>query len=510
MRIAQFGFLGFLILCAVACTGGATETSQTTPPQAPTPDMQATADAAIAATRVAEVSVEATITARMEATRAAEPTETPTPMPTATATPLPTATATPQPTPTQTPVPTAAATPQPTPTPMPTATVTPQPTATPMPTAASDTDGDGGTPTPEPTPVSQKQKIARDFFECLETNLTIAGAFTSEYEGPLSEEIQKVLNNIGDVTIYLDDQGLFEKAMVLAMDANILLAPAVLAINVGCSLFGDDDPSATPVPEVEPESSRSRREMLVKNFFECLESNLTIAGAFTSGYDGPLSGHVRTILDTAGDVTILLHDLGAFEDALYLAMEANPLVAPAVSAINLGCSFIGFEVPSGTPEPEQEDETDASKCEELAPEVIELSGEKGQPDELVVEITYIEQLSDNLFGVECEGLALGRHSDGAVFALGRTQFHQKRLGGIGYEWLKPEDYECTDLVQMVMESSSGYYLGIKDIAVKERSSDLLVCRGTAETTEREMQIEIRVGTSQEGNTPWWEWEFPSP
>ena len=85
------------------------------PPPEPTPDLNATVEAAVAATKLALPT--------------AAPT--PTPEPTATHTPVPTATPIPTPTPTATPEPTL--TPLPTATPRPTATPTGVPTATPRP-----------------------------------------------------------------------------------------------------------------------------------------------------------------------------------------------------------------------------------------------------------------------------------------------------------------------------------------------------------------------------------------
>lgn len=359
---------------------------------------------------------------------------------------------------------------------------------------------------PEPTPLSRKQKIALDFFECLESNLTVAGAFTSTYDGPLENEVQTVLNSVGDVTIYLDDRGLFEKAMLLAMDANPLVAPAVLAINVGCSLIGGDEPSATPEPEDKVTSSLSRREQLVRGFFECLESNLAVAGAFTSTYNGPLSVQVKTILDTAGDVTILVHDLGAFEDALFLAMDANPLVAPAVSAINLGCLFINIDEPSETPEPdetptpeptpERQDETDGSKCEALAWKIIELSQDKDLSDDPITEIAGIEQISDNLLGLQCKGMS---HTESGESNW--IKFHQNRLGRYAYETLQPGDYECEYLVPQIIGLSQGLdqeFLEINEIEEQERSDDELICRGTAKTAGQEGKIEFYVEAFDDG------------
>jgi hypothetical protein len=78
--------------------------------------------------------VEATVAAALAATQTAQPTDTPTPYPTDTPTPEPTST----PTDTPTPYPTHTPTPEPTSTPTPTATPTPKPTATP--TRAGTTD----------------------------------------------------------------------------------------------------------------------------------------------------------------------------------------------------------------------------------------------------------------------------------------------------------------------------------------------------------------------------------
>ena len=370
---------------------------------------------------------------------------------------------------------------------------------------AVDDAGTAGTATPEPTPLSRKQRIAMDFFQCLEQNLTIAGAFTSAYDGPLAKEILTVLNNVGDVTIYLDDRGLFEGAMLLAMDANPLIAPAVLAINVGCSLIGGDETSPITEPEEKPTSTLSLQEQLVRGFFECMESNSGVAGAFTSTYDGPLSVQVRTILNAAGDVTILVHDSGAFEDALFLALDANPLVAPAVSAINLGCSFIDSDENSGTPvpehtptpepTPEQQDDDVGSKCELIAGEIIELSEDKDPSDARISEITGVEQISDNLLGLQCKGLS---HTEGSGSHW--ITFHQNRLGRLAYETLQPDDYECEYLVSRIIGLTQGLdreIVDIYEIEEQERSDEELICRGTANTAGVERQIEFYLEASDD-------------
>ena len=112
------------------------EPPKATESPAPTNDVQATVEAGIAATRQADQSLEATITARVEATKDAEPTSTPNP--TVTPTMQPTPTVTPQPTPTLTPE--------------------PQPTARLFPT---------------PGPVAgeyETKEVAGSLFDCLQVN----------------------------------------------------------------------------------------------------------------------------------------------------------------------------------------------------------------------------------------------------------------------------------------------------------------------------------------------------
>ena len=266
-------------------------------------------------------------------------------------------------------------------------------------------------------------------------------------------------------------------------------------------------PEPTPTPTPEPISGD---EKLVKDFFACLESNLTVAGAFTSGYDGPLSEQVQTVLDHAGDVTILLHDFGAFRGAMFVAMGANPLVAPAVLAINLGCSLIDFDEPSETPEPDDtptpqptatstpvpDNGPAVSKCEELALKIIELSQDKDPADDPILEITGIAEISDNLLGVECKGLS---HTESGADKW--IKFHQNRLGRYGYETLEPGDYECEYLVPTIIELSQGRdqeILEINDIEELERNDDELICKGTAQTTDQEHEIEFYLVASDAG------------
>ena len=316
-------------------------------------------------------------------------------------------------------------TPTPTATPAPTATPIPMPTSTPVPTA-----------TPEPTP---------------DVRATVEAGIAATREAEESIE-------------------------------------ATIAARVEATKAAE--PTPTPAP-----TDNSRKEKLVSTFFECLESNLAVAGAFTGDYDGPLSGQVQTILDAAGDVTNYLHDFGAFEDALFLAMDANLLVAPAVSAISLGCSLIGGD-PSETPEPDitptleptPESEPNGSKCEELALKIIELSQDRDPSEGNILEITAIEEISDNLLGAECRGLSQARSGETKWI-----KFHQNRLGKYGYETLEPGDHECEYLAAEIIElsqDSSQEILEIRDIEEIKRDNDELICRGTAVTSEREEDIDF--------------------
>ena len=132
--LSLLSLLGAAILWAAACSEP--------PPPAPTPDIDATVQAAIARAMPTEPpsptpDVDATVQAGVRATMEAIPTPTPTPTPTATLTPTPTPTPTntPTKTPTRTPtkVPTRTPTNTSTPTPTMTATPTPTPTLTPRP-----------------------------------------------------------------------------------------------------------------------------------------------------------------------------------------------------------------------------------------------------------------------------------------------------------------------------------------------------------------------------------------
>ena len=155
-----------LILVAFLAAVGCTAT--------PTPDIQATVTAAVAAavpttTPTPTPDIDATVEARLQATISAIPTATA--LPTPTDTPVPTATPTPIPTPTYTPVPI------PTPTPIPTPVPTPTPAPTPSPTAAP-------TLFPAPTPsVSQIINRVRSAVVRIETPVAVGSGTIVNSQG---------------------------------------------------------------------------------------------------------------------------------------------------------------------------------------------------------------------------------------------------------------------------------------------------------------------------------------
>ena len=271
-------------------------------------------------------------------------------------------------------------------------------------------------------------------------------------------------------------------------------------------------PTATPAP-----TPLSGDEKLVQDFFECLESNLAVAGAFTSGYDGPLSGQVQTVLNAAGDITSQLHDFGLFRDAMFLAMDSNPLVGPAVLAINVGCWVIGSDDPSETPEPTDtptpeptatptptpepipvpEDVTGISKCEELALKIIALSQEKDPSGDAISEISSMATISDNLLGLECKGLSHTGSGEGKWI-----KFHQNRLGRYGFEALKAKDYRCEYLLPRIIQLSrerDQEILEIRDIQELRKGNDEIVCVGTADRTQGETPVEFHLTTKDDGD-----------
>lgn len=343
--------------------------------------------------------------------------------------------------------------------------------------------------------LSGDEKLVKDFFDCLESNLTIAGAFTSKYDGPLSREVQTVLNTAGDVTILLHDFGAFRGALLIAMDAEPTVGLAVRAINFGCSLIDGDEPPETPEPGETPAptpdpTDTTRKEKLVEDLFDCLERNLAVAGAFTDTYDGPLSGEVHTVLDATGDITSLMHDFGLFEAALVAAMDANPLVAPAVLAINFGCSFISIDEPQQTPEPtpKQPADSGSTKCQELALKIIEQSQEEDTAEDRILEITGVAEIADGVLGLQCKGLS---HTQSST--ANWIEFHENRFGRYRYEPLKLRDYECEYLVPQVIQMSQSrerIILEIHNIEEVERNNDELTCLGTAETSTGEYEIEF--------------------
>ena len=315
MRFAGISLVILLVVSAIACSGETPEPTATTEPPTPTPDVPATVEAGIAATREAELSIEATITARVEATKAAEPTATPIPTP---------------------------------------------------------------TPLPSPTlaPIIRDEKLVNDFFQCLESNLAVAAAFTSTYDGPLREQVQTVLNSAGDLTGLLDDLGAFRAAMYLAMDSEPLVRPAIIAINLGCSHFGSDERQETH----EPENTSTP------------QPNATSSPVPTHATEHRLTN---------------------------------------------------------------------TRCQELVPEIIELSQDRDLSGDAISEIVGVEEISDNLLVVECKGLSHTASGQGKWI-----KFHKNRLGILGYETLKAEYYECVFLVPKIIELSKGHdweVLGISDI-----------------------------------------------
>lgn len=134
--------LPIALIAIVACTEATPDTDSTADAQRSL-DSTATAEASATSAAVeTERAMEATAAAAIEATRQATlaelptptPTRPPTPSPTVTPTAVPTAVPTPLPTATPTPAPTSTAPPTATPTPTPTPTVTPTPSPTPTPT----------------------------------------------------------------------------------------------------------------------------------------------------------------------------------------------------------------------------------------------------------------------------------------------------------------------------------------------------------------------------------------
>ena len=216
-------------------------------------------------------------------------------------------------------------------------------------------------------------------------------------------------------------------------------------------------PTPTPMLEPTPTPYISEEAKVARNFFDCLEGNLAVARAFTGNYEGPLSEQMHIILGATGDITSQLHDWGAFQATMLAAMTINPLVEPAVRAINLGCIFFGSDEPSEapqpedtrtptptvtpTPTPEPEEDSNLSKCEEIALEIIERSQNDDSPTGPISEISGIEEISDNLLGVECQGIARLDTSDTQ-----RIKFHKNRLGRYGYEPIEPEEPALTPTV----------------------------------------------------------------
>ena len=258
-------------------------------------------------------------------------------------------------------------------------------------------------------------------------------------------------------------------------------------------------PTATPEPTPTPTPEPNGKEKLIEDFFDCLESNLAVAGALTATYDGPLSEQIHTVLEATGDVTSLLHDYGLFEEALLAAMDINPLVAPAVLAINIGCSFISIDEPQQTPEPTPDDGPDLSKCEELALKIIEQSEDEDPAEDRILEITGIEEIADSVLGLQCKGLS---HTQSG--AANWIEFHQNRLGRYRYEPLKLGDYECEYLVPQIIHLSQERgqeILEILEIQELRQNDDGIVCSGTATLPQGESLIEFWLETNDDKDEP---------
>ena len=355
------------------------------------------------------------------------------------------------------------ATPAPTATPIPTATAVPTPTLTPtlVPTA---------TPIPTPTLVPT---ATPDVAATVQAGVEATRTAEAEIEARIQSGID---------------------ATRAAIPPTPTSAPATISLET-----------------ISPETI-STEGKLAREFFDCLESNLAVAGAFTSSYDGPLSGRIQTVLNAAGDITSLLHDLDVFTDAMLLAMDANPLVAPSVLAINVGCALIGGdgdsgtpdagETPTPTPEPtlmptsEPEDGSNVPKCEGLVPQIIELSQDMGSSDIPIVEITDIQEISDNLLGFECQGLSHTQDGESKWI-----KFQRDRLGRYGYEMLKPGDYECEYLVAKVIELSRGHdqeILEVNEIQELQQDDDELLCEGIAKLSSGESAIRFSLTEQDDG------------
>ena len=153
----------------------------------PTPDLEATVQAAVAATQTAQPTN--TFTPEPTNTPTPEPTDTPTAVPTDT--PVPTSTAKPTDTPTPTAVPTSTytVTPEPTSTPSPTPTATNTFTPTPMPATPSRTP----TPTPAPELVVEFRNL---HYECQYGRILHAYSLDQDVSGYRSFQADLFIENL--------------------------------------------------------------------------------------------------------------------------------------------------------------------------------------------------------------------------------------------------------------------------------------------------------------------------
>lgn len=194
---------------------------------------------------------------------------------------------------------------------------------------------------------------------------------------------------------------------------------------------------------------------------------------------------------------------------MLVALDSNPGVVLAVGTVNLGCSVFGSDDPSETQEPEdtpipeptptREDSPDRSKCEELAQKIIELSREEDPLNDTILEISDVETVSDNLLGVECKGLSYTAGGEATWI-----KFHQKRIGGRGYETLMPGDYLCEylvpQIVQLSQDGSQGILL-ISEIQQLRQNEEEIACTGTATLEQRESLIEFWLNTTEDDGKP---------
>lgn len=236
-------------------------------------DIQATVQAAIAATAQAQAlaQVQALPTATSMAEPSPTPTVTPTLQPTATRTPEPTST----PLPTATPVPTSTSMPTATPTPMPTATNTPVPTPTPTATAtASPTPT--ATPTPSPTPTPTVREIAEKAKAAtvrVITDKAEGSGFVVDPDGYIVTA-EHVIRDASKVTVQLADGS---KIDATVLGRHLLADIALLKVS---------QPNLSFLPMGNPDALASGDFVLKVGYPLGLEGEATIASGVLSSRRG--------------------------------------------------------------------------------------------------------------------------------------------------------------------------------------------------------------------------------